>query len=372
MGCMHKTNFYLKIIVACLLLIPEGLSAQKLKPGFDKAEYIEMLKIAQKQHVDISKWATDTKVPAPASHKLVYRSPVMGLENMWDLWMGNDGVAVISVRGTTGNTVSWLANFYSAMVPATGTLELEKDFSFKYKLCNEPKAAVHVGWLLAMAYLSRDIMPHIDSCYKQGIKDFIITGHSQGGAITYLLTSYLESRKKDGRLPGDIRFKTYSSAAPKPGNLYYAYEYENMTRNGWGYNVVNTADWVPETPVSVQTIGDFNNVNPFTNAKKTIRKQKFPTRLALMYAFNRLDKPTKRSQKHFEKYMGRMMAKNVKKNLPQYKAGKYFTSVNYVRTGTTIILYADEVYHKAFPDDQKQIFMHHFCQPYLYLAEKLK
>lgn len=359
------------ILLLCLLLTCTRLSAQKLKAGFDKAEYIEMLKIAQKQHVDINKWSTDTAVPPPVHYKLAYRSPVMALDNIWDLWMGKDGIAVISLRGTTASSMSWLENFYAAMVPAKGSLQPEKNFTFTYNLSDDPKAAVHIGWLLATAYLSRDILPRIDSCYKLGIKDFIITGHSQGGAITFLLTSYLERMKHDKRLPGDIRFKTYSSAGPKPGNLYYAYEYENLTRNGWAYNVVSSADWVPEVPFSIQTVNDFNNVNPFTNAHKLIKKQKFPANLALLYAYNRLDKPTKRARKHFEKYMGKMMSKSVKKHLAQYEAPVYFKSNNYVRTGTTIVLFADDTYRKKFPDNRTQIFQHHFIVPYLYMAEKL-
>jgi hypothetical protein len=35
----------------------------------------------------------------------------MGLKYRWDLWISKDSIAVISVRGTTLDPVSWLANF---------------------------------------------------------------------------------------------------------------------------------------------------------------------------------------------------------------------------------------------------------------------
>ncbi len=70
------------------------------------------------------------------------------------------------------------------MVPAQGELKLSNDFTFKYHLAENPRAAVHVGWLIGVAYLAKDILPKIDSCYKKGIKEFIIMGHSQGGALT--------------------------------------------------------------------------------------------------------------------------------------------------------------------------------------------
>jgi len=53
-----------------------------------------------------------------------------------------------------------------------------------------------VGWLLSTAYLSKDILPKIDSMYKSGIKDFILMGHSQGGAINFLLTAHLYSQNR--------------------------------------------------------------------------------------------------------------------------------------------------------------------------------
>ncbi len=104
-------------------------------------------------------------------------------------------------------------------------------------------------------------------------------GHSQGGAIAYLLTAHFYNLQQQGKLPADIRFKTYCSAAPKPGNLYFAYDYETTTRGGWACNVVNAADWVPETPFSVQTVSDFNTTNPFVNAKKGNQQTKVPDEL---------------------------------------------------------------------------------------------
>jgi hypothetical protein len=36
-------------------------------------------------------------------------------------------------------------------------LQLNDKEVFKYKLATNPKAAVHVGWLLSMAYLSKEL-----------------------------------------------------------------------------------------------------------------------------------------------------------------------------------------------------------------------
>lgn len=359
-------------MILLTILLTTTIAAQHLQPGFNKAEETEMLKIASRTAIDTANWHTITAVPAPGRFSMVYRSPVVGLSNRWDLWTDQHGIAVISIRGTIPEAVSWLVNFYAAMVPANGELMLSKTEVFKYALASNPNAAVHAGFLTAMAFLSKDIVPRVDSCYKAGMKDFLLTGHSQGGAITYLLTSYLYNLQKQHILPADIRFKTYCGAAPKPGNLYYAYDYEAMTQNGWAFNVVNSANWVPEAGISIQTFHDFNAVNPFVNAKRLLGKQKFPNNLVGRHIYNRLDKITRKAQRRYQRYMGSLTSRFVRKHLTGFTPPKYFNTNNYVRTGATVVLTADADYYKRFPDNTGNVFVHHYPAPYLYLLEKLQ
>lgn len=358
------------IVVFLVLWLVHGvLPAQSLQPGFRKSEYIDLMKIsAQFGGPDYR-----AAIPVPGQYRMIYQSEVVGLENMWQLWMGPGDLAIVSIRGTTEKSESWLANLYAAMVPAKGTLRIGDDRVFDYELAGHPQAAVHVGWLLSTAYLSPEIIGKIDSCYKAGVRDILVTGHSQGGAIAYLLTAYLYQQQREGRLPGDIRFKTYCSAAPKPGNLYFAYEYEAITQAGWSFTVVNTADWVPEVPVSIQTIDDFNALNPFTGIKDMISQQKFATRVALNYAYKKLYKPTRTAQRNYQRILGDYTSKSVSKLLPGFEPPAYYNSNHYVRTGTTIVLLADGTYmtwNKAAADST-QVFAHHFHGAYLYLAERL-
>lgn len=367
----------LRKIICCLFAfigcIHYAAFCQYLQAGFDKAEYIETLKVNQKVHADTAKWAGDTSVPYPEQYHLNYRSPAIAFDNTWDLWIHNEKpVAIIAVRGTTSTEASFLANLYAAMIPAKGQLQLDEGISFDYALCDNANAAVHVGWFIAMAYMSPGIKHKIDSCYKAGIKDFILTGHSQGGGITFLLNAYLRSLQKEHNLPSDIRFKTYCSAAPKPGNLFFAYYYEHINNGGWAFNVVNTADWVPDVPFSIQTINDFTTVNPFTNAKTLIKKQKFPKNIMLKYVYNRLSKPGKRAQRNYQRYLGKVVSKAVKKQIPMLQLPEYYKSNYYVRTGNTIVLYGDSTYSKRYGiTPNGNIWQHHFPANYLYLAEKL-
>ncbi len=345
-----------------------NLQAQTLKPGFNKNEYINILNMMAHSFVDTG---YKKNFDFPSSHVLKYNSAEMGLLNQWTLWSNDKDQIIINIRGTVQNPVSWLENFYAAMVPANGSLKLDTNFTFDYKLAQDPKASVHIGWLIGTAYLQRDILPRIDSAYKKGVRNIILTGHSQGGGITYLMTAYLHYLQKDKKLPADIRFKTYCSAAPKPGNLYFAYDYESYTQMGWAYNVVNESDWVPEVPFSIQTVTDFNKTNPFTDAKTVIEKQSFKTHIAMKLIYNKLDKPSREAQENFTKYLGKTAASFVKNSLNNYSEPSYKNTVHYTRCGNYIVLKADEHYFKIFPDSKDQIFVHHLHMPYLYLTKKL-
>ena len=361
-----KTNSFYPAMLLAILCFNQDIAAQLLMPGFDKAEYIETLKINNKAHILLEKWPDTSAMPPPEDYNFVYRSPVVAFDK-------NKPIGMIAVQGSIQTSASFLANLYAAMIPAKGTLQLSKEVNFTYALSENPNAAVHVGWLVSMAYMAPTIEHEIDSCYKRGIKDFILTGHSQGGGVVFLLNSYLQNLQHTGRLPADIRFKTYCSAGPKPGNLFYAYDYENMTKGGWAFNVVNSADWVPDVPFTVQTVNDFTAVNPFRHAKTLIKRETFLKRIILRHVYNQLSRSSIKAQKHYQKYLGKMVSKAVKKQIPGFIPPAYYASNYYVRAGNTIVLYADDVYFKLFNNDKTNpnIWQHHLPVAYLYLAKKL-
>ncbi|MES2702126.1 MAG: lipase family protein [Bacteroidota bacterium] len=348
------------------MLLHHGAQAQELKPGFNVHEYLGVL------HRSKAHYSGDSPNKDNAAFTRVYKSPVAGLSNKYDIWLDNARTTIaIDIRGTTASMDSWLENFYSAMIPATGSLTLSDSNTFHYRFARDPKALVHVGWAVGVGCMAPGIVQQIKTYYAQGIKQVIVEGHSQGGVLASLLSAYIHYLCEDGTLPADLVIKTYCSAAPKPGNLFFAYDYDYNNRGGWAFNVVNTADWVPETPVAVQTITDLNKLNPFTNAKQALRKQKTFVRIYTTHVYNRLNKGTRKAQKGFEKYTGKMMYKQVKKYLPGYKEPQYAPSANFTRAGTAIILQPGEEYYKKFPDTGSNVFRHHFFEPYYYLVQQV-
>ncbi len=358
-----------RLLLTALLFISVTASSQQLKPGFDKKEYLQLL-FAYSRWGDSTFYKTipESKIYKKKNRK--YRSEEVGLENSWEMYE-TPTQSVISIRGTTSNQISWMSNFYAAMIPATGKIQLNDSLCFDYHFADNPNAAVHVGWTLATGYLIRDIVEKIKQSYAKGKRDFIVFGHSQGAGIAYLVTSQLLYYKRTGVLPADIQLKTYCSAAPKPGNLYFAYDYETATQAGWSYSIINPLDWVPELPISIQTLTDFNATNPFKNAKKMIRKLPFPKNLIMAYMHNQLSKYNRKAVKKYQLFLGKIASRMVSKQLKGYKSPKYYESNNYVRTGNMIILKPDAEYMAKFPDNDSTLFVHHGIKAYIMLAQKL-
>jgi hypothetical protein len=345
------------------------LWAQPLQPGFNRNELYELLCISIRTGSGPSYFEGVNAAPAPQTFQRQYRSPEIGLMNLWELWCDKNKHAVISIRGTVPKMESWMVNFHAAMVPAKGTTQPSENIKIDYDLSEHPQAAVHVGWLNSMLLLARDMQPKIDSLYQTGCRDFYITGHSQGGGIAYLLTAYLRRQQTLGKLPNNIRFKTYCTAAPKPGNLFFAYTYELATQAGWAYNVVNADDWIPEMPFAIQTTRDLNPVNPFPLAKGMIKKQKFPQRLVLKHIYNNLEKYPRKAQRQYERWLGMGMGKMAKKKLKGYEPGPYVHSNHFVRSGAYYVLQPSDAYYKIYPKYDKDIFVHHYHHPYLFLLD---
>ncbi|HRG23809.1 MAG TPA: lipase family protein [Chitinophagaceae bacterium] len=363
----------MRIVITSLLLTFTLLcSAQSLlQPGFDPVEYNDLLSLAF--HGSSIPDSNERKTKKDR-YQLVFRSPEVGLMNRWSLFLREDQVAVINIRGTVKNATSWSANFYAPMIPATGSLQLNDSTVFNYQLAENPGAAVHAGWTIALGHLAPSILDQVNKLYKEkGIRQFIVSGHSQGGAIAFLTRSWLHYEQQKGTVPKEIVFKTYCSAAPKPGNLNYTYDFDYLTRGGWGLTVVNAYDWVPESPFSIQTLTDFNPANPMADIKSLLKKQKFLLRLAGNMVYSKMERKPRKAQRKLEKYLGTKLYKmGIRKSLPQLKEPEYIHTSNYMRAGTPVILMPDEQYRLKFPSDGKdKAFIHHLYASYSYLLNTI-
>lgn len=341
----------------------------QLKPGYDFDEAREFLKI-NFQFVDS---AYLDSVPAPEKFQRTFRSKELGFDNSVDFWKSKDGtIACLSFRGTTGTLESWGSNFYASMIPAKGTIGLPDGFQFHYDFAEDPLAGVHEGWTISIAYLWRNIDSLIRDFVAQGGRDLVVAGHSQGGALATLVSAQLHHLKLHGKLPADLRLKTYTVAAPKSGNLFFAYDYEHQTQFGWSFNTVNPLDWVPTTPFTVTTVRDFNQINPFTNARKTLNSLPLIPQMYIKHAYRKMDRPTRRSQKNFEKYMGKRLKKLLLKKKQGLLIPPSLKSFAYVRVGQQVVLQPDANYLNQFPQMEHEYFLNHGINQHIYLLNLLE
>lgn len=364
---MKKTALKKYAVLLLWFFLPFLVAAQsRLQPGFNAGEYADLLSLFF-FHSSIPDSADRAGKEDP--YRLEYNSGDLGLLNNWSFYVRKGNVGVINIRGTVPYAASWLENLYTAMIPATGELHLNDSTVFHYQLSAHKKAMVHAGWTIGLGFLAPGVEAMINRSHRdKGIKEFLLFGHSQGGAIAFLLRSWLEYEKQKGRIPADVALKTYCSAAPKPGNMYYAYDYDYITRGGWGFTVVNAADWVPETPFSVQTLTDFNPTNPLLHIVEITRNDSAGLPVKAMYST--LDKTSRTTQQEFKKWMGTDVYARIKGYLPGLKEPVYSEGGNYMRAGVPIVLMPDEAYRRKFPDGGGEFFIHHLFDAYYWLLKK--
>lgn len=301
-------------------------------------------------------------------YRFLYQSPSIGLDNVWSLWLRSDSTAVILLRGTTADARSWLADFYCAMIPAQGMLILPHDDTVSYRLARDPRAAVHAGFLLGFAYLSRDIGPKIDSLYRAGYHHYLVAGHSQGGALCYFVSAWLWNAVSSGQYPL-MEIKTYASASPKVGNMYFAYDYNNLTRSQWSFSLVNSYDVVPEMPFTTQQLEtDMNQPNPFLNLN--LKKMPFLQRIFIKRAVNQMRKKAAKSSKTYQKYLSGYTSNIAAKMFPGIQFPEAVNSTYFVRPGVPISLMPDSSYFRHFEAIKDGPYYHHGMDTYRFLLRE--
>ncbi|MBI4984505.1 MAG: hypothetical protein HZC24_03950 [Rhodocyclales bacterium] len=206
--------------------------------------------------------------PLPPNWVKVFDPPPIGaFDNKWQLWQDGsaDRYAVI-VRGTTYDPGSIVEDLLSVMVPASGALTLGK-LTVDYKLADEPRAAVHLGFLLGTLLLLLDpaagIVAKLSSLPQHS--DVFVAGHSQGAGIATLCRAFLHH--SDLLASRGFNYKTYVFAQPKPGNDHFGYDFERALGTARAFRITNDQDWVPQVPFTIELPRDINEPNPMDRLK---------------------------------------------------------------------------------------------------------
>ncbi len=349
-----------------ILISLTGYNQQTITPGLNKEEVINSLQFSA-HFYDKEKRET-MNMPEIEGWELVYSSEEVGLYNKWELWYHpTKNVCAISIRGTVKKMSSWMEDFYSGMITAQGEIQIDSANFFNYKFAEDTTAYVHVGWTIGLGFMADDIVSKIETYYKKGIKGFYISGHSQGAALATLLTSYLHYHPT---LPKDISYKTYALASPKPGNLSYSYDFSSFTQEGWAYRIVNTLDWVPETPITIQVIDDISAINPFVTIEETTKSLGKFERLIILSIYGKMSKKLTKAQEYMTKYTGNKVYSFVEKDLPYLSPSTFEKSYEYSPCGIQYVLVPTNKDLEYF-EDPEDAFTHHHVWNYYYLFHKI-
>jgi triacylglycerol lipase len=328
----------MRALISCLALTICICSSAQIENGFNKEEARDMIAICNSfSYTEL--YNSDAEI-LPKGYEKIYSSGVFGMDNKYQIYKKGD-IAVISFRGTTGKKLGRLENINSAMIPARGVIRISGD-DFHYCFALDPAAAVHSGFALGMAYLSKDLLYHINVLNNQGIFNIIITGHSQGGALANMLRAYLENLS-NYEISKKNRFKTYAFAAPMTGNKNFIAEYNaRYCSNNSSFNIIIPSDPVPDMPFSYNE-GNYmkENLNTFlfdndSFSARSMMKDIF---------FNTFEKRFNDGVKK----MSSTISYYISKDLGTVEMPAYDKDINYSRIGN-IIEISPVVYPKMLKD----------------------
>ena len=139
MKALNQPVIRIKILwIVVFLFLFSGVQAKPhhLPPGFDARECDDMLRL---NLAFLDTVRTNRFDGFLEGYMMYYRSPSVGLDNASDIWLRQDSTVVIMLEGTTAKRESILADFYCAMVPAKGSIRLNKNKTFDYQLASDPR-----------------------------------------------------------------------------------------------------------------------------------------------------------------------------------------------------------------------------------------
>ena len=360
----YKNMKTLTLLIFTFLLTATQLNAQ-FEPGFKKNEATKLMRAARYPYYKPGKRDSIMAIELPG-YRIVKLVDSTALDNSWCVMTaGNKGV--ISFRGTTDNPVSWLENFYAAMIPASGEVTSPQGKIVKYKFADDPRAGVQAGWSLALLVMSKDILNEMKKLNEKGIYDFYITGHSQGGALSLLFRALLE-HLPDSVLNPKNNFKTYAFAAPKPGNRFFSYDYNRICNSKLSsFNFVNPYDWVPQVPFSVQSPYNITEPNPFIEFERS-KEGSLVKRIALHHIYGSMKNPIVKAQKKLNKTLGHRVKKIIEKTTGGFTVPEYMSDAAYFPGGISMTL--DHYEPMTNPKDERDVFWQHKPEHYIRLVDK--
>ncbi len=350
-----------QIIFLLFIAFNSQLIAQ-FSQGLDKNEANDLMKLAYYPFRMEKDGDSLMKAELP-NYKIIKTVDSVAMDNAWSV-IKKDDIGIVTFRGTTSTKISWLENYYSAMIPAKGEITLPSGEIVNYIFAQDERAGVQTGWSLAILIMYPEIIDEIKKLNSEGIFNIYLAGHSQGGVLTLLFRTFLENLP-ESVLSKKNQYKTYAFAAPKPGNRFYSYEYNKICNaNLSSFTFINPYDWVPQTPFSVQSPNNVSNLNPFVEFENS-KEGSLLKRSGIHHIYNSIKNPILKSQKKINKTLGDRVSSLIMKDIGEFKVPEYMLDAAYFPVGVTIML--EQFKPSINPDDKSDAFWQHHSPHYIKL-----
>ncbi len=221
----------------------------------------------------------------PLGYRLVYETGVTPLLNKALIFKKGKTLTVV-FRGTIDATNSWLENVHFMQVAASDSLFIDA-VGLRYNFSQIPKAQVHSGYVLGIAYLWHALYPELLQMKKDGaVKKIVFTGHSQGGALAQLFMAQLDLDE----VFSDVELFSYSFGSPNVGNQIFATDFDQrFTQNNRAFRFVNSEDLVCNLPIAnkefslskkgVSASFDLENVNDWLQIGRALLPKKYQSKV---------------------------------------------------------------------------------------------
>lgn len=365
---MNPKHSFLVLSLLLSLSVFSGFRAQNWPSGFDPVAFLRYTSLNQAFGDTIDTLKLGREIDG---YVCEYLSEPLALDYCWAKWMHELHVPVLAVRGTIQTRKSWLANGFAGMFPARDTIR-NIDEIWPYCFAEHPEARVHAGWAIGSVLLSHDMLPHILEIAKTGKREIVLTGHSQGGALVWLLSMQFYFWQQQGILPSDLKFTVYTIGSPKPGNLWFAREFLTKYPPERAFNVFSNPDVVPLLPPTLQYIDPEAEGYGFHTGRKDFTDDNHSAIYSSLFSRARkFQRPLRKAAKKYHFILGNFAGVTVHRYLDSYQWPKTISDFNYHHVGTPVMLVPDADYLAFFnADSANSIFAHHSLSSYRWFFEK--
>ncbi len=349
-----------------------------------------------------------TQPNAPSDWACIYnadKSHTFGIfNNTWQLWQNvSENQYAVVFQGTELFNIPEDLLFPLVRFELAAQVEcLENTNSIKLQFPSAANAGAHAGFTYGALVMLPDVLFQLTQAIPPNGSTIFITGHSMGAAIATCATSILSefvAQAKNFTFPLSVLFvwlsnisawKTYVFAQPKPGNDYYSNEVNfNFSNNGLFYRTTQTLDWVPQTPLTLETLNDLNNPNPIGTEVKPWIDNHLPSLKSLL---DKLEKEFTDDLQKIDAYLNTELKKElavmviaeekvldemhpylkscINNFLDSITASvSIIPSLNYAASGTPVILQGDASVPTNPQDPNDFMWQHHAAQYYWLLSK---